>query len=94
MKQFWKKIIDNATNYAIKHPYLNAAQAVLFVLMAGMGMWRDHGLVGHVLRFAFLFLAFVHIYFLARAVDRLGSAVQSLSPTSSWECILSKCKNP
>jgi hypothetical protein len=69
MKRLWKKIIDNATNGTIKQPYLKAAMAVLFGLMAGT--WRDHSLVGYVLRFGFLFMAFVHIYFLATAVDKL-----------------------
>jgi hypothetical protein len=69
MKRFWKKIIDNATNSTIKQPYLKASMGVLFGLMAGT--WRDNSLVGYVLRFGFLFMVFVHIYFLARAVDTL-----------------------
>jgi hypothetical protein len=69
MMRLWKKIVHNATSLTIQQPYLSAATVVLFALMAGM--WRDHGLAGYVFRFGFLFMAFVRIYFLARAVDTL-----------------------
>ena len=69
MKQPRTKYVDRITTGFINQPYLRAAMIVMCGLLAGT--WRDHSLVGYVLLFGFLFMALVHIYFLARAVDTL-----------------------
>jgi hypothetical protein len=69
MKRFWTKYVDRITTGFINQPYPCAAMTVMSGLLAVT--WRDHSLVGYVLRFGFLFMALVHIYFLARAVDTL-----------------------